>query len=132
MFQPPAALTGDGGGGTFGAMTPIRNDDDQLEASERELSGHIFSVSAGLVGVCLTVIGLFYIFGERRDLRSWADNFLAVDAFAFLVSCLLAYLSLRSRAPERRHRLERLADVTFLGGLTVMVVIGALVAYELI
>ena len=26
---------------------------------ERDLSGHIFSVSSGLVGACLTVVGLF-------------------------------------------------------------------------
>ncbi|HEU5169013.1 MAG TPA: hypothetical protein VFU46_00675 [Gemmatimonadales bacterium] len=115
-------------------MTQPRSNGDTAapEPAERELSGHIFAVSAGLVGVCLTVIGLFRLFGGPQELRSLADNLLAVDALAFLLSCFLAYLALRSRAPARRHRLERLADGIFLLGLTAMVLIGGLIAYELI
>jgi hypothetical protein len=111
---------------------PRDHSESLAEAVERELSGHIFSVSAGLVGVCVTVIGLFRILGGSGRLNTWADDLLAIDAFAFLVSCLLAYLALRSNSLARRRRLERVADVIFLLGLTVMVVIGSLVAYELI
>jgi hypothetical protein len=112
---------------------PLQNDEtDSSEAIQRELSGHIFSVSAGLVGVCLTVIGLFRLIGGSSQLRSWADELLAIDAFAFMLSCLLAYLALRSRSSSRRNLLERFADVIFLLGLAAMVVIGSLVAYELI
>jgi len=110
---------------------PLPEDETASETAARELSGHIFSVSAGLVGVCLTVIGLFRLFAATRA-RSWADNLLAMDALAFLFSCLLAYLALRARAAARRRRLERLADSVFLLGLAVMVLIGGLVAYELI
>ncbi len=110
---------------------PVRNEAEPGPA-ERELSGHIFSVSAGLVGVCITVIGLFRLFGGQRDFGGMADNLLAIDAPAFLTSCLLAYLALRSRTVLARRRLERLADVIFLTGLTAMVAIGALIAYELI
>lgn len=115
-------------------MTPPvpRDNSGSSEAVQRELSGHIFSVSAGLVGVCLTVIGVFRLVGGSGRLTTWADDVPAIDAFVFLVSCLLAYLALRSNSPARRQRLERVADVIFLLGLTAMVVIGSLVAYELI
>jgi multisubunit Na+/H+ antiporter MnhF subunit len=114
-------------------IPPLPSDDqNSSEAVERELSVHIFSVSAGLIGVCLTVIGLFRLIGGSSRIRGWADDFLAIDACAFMLSCLLAYLALRSRNRARRHRLERFADVIFLLGLAAMVVIGSLVAYELI
>jgi hypothetical protein len=114
---------------------PTRPQDDVNAvppALERELSGHIFTVSAGLVGVCLTVIGLFRLFGGPARLHNWADDLLAADAFAFLTSCFLAYLALRSRMPARRYWLERLADGVFLLGLAAMVLVAGLVAYELV
>jgi multisubunit Na+/H+ antiporter MnhF subunit len=102
------------------------------ESREDELCVHIFSVSAALVGVCLTVIGLFRVILRIRELDSIADNVLAVDALGFMVSCSLAYLGLRSRATARRRLLETLADRFFLASLGLMTVVCALIAYELI
>jgi divalent metal cation (Fe/Co/Zn/Cd) transporter len=102
------------------------------ETSARELSEHIFSVSAALVGVCLTVIGIFRLVSRSAHVDSVADNLLAIDALIFLVACLLSYLGLRARSSSHRHGFERAADVAFLAGLTMMVVVGALVAYEVI
>jgi hypothetical protein len=101
-------------------------------ARERDLSGHIFSVSAGLVGVCLTVVGLFRLFSRRGEVASIADNLIAIDAIVFLFACLFAYLALRTASERAWHWLERLADGLFLLGLAGMVIISALVAYELI
>src|ERR1700730_1864626 len=57
---------------------------DDLEVeTERELSAHIFSVSAQLVGICLTVLGLFRVMIRLRTLGRIADNLLALDAVAF-------------------------------------------------
>lgn len=108
------------------------NGDSEPPQVLRQLSGQIFSVSAGLVGVCLTVIGFFRLISRLKNLDSVADNLLAIDAFLFLASCMLAYLALRSRSPATAQRLERAADGIFLVGLTAMVVIAGLVAYELI
>lgn len=101
------------------------------ERLETELAVHIVSLSAMLVGVCLTVIGVIRV---ALDLGNWdttADNILAGDAVLFLITCLLAYASLRTRRPRRRRALERLADIVFLVALTVMTVVCALVAFEL-
>jgi hypothetical protein len=100
--------------------------------AETQLSGHIFAVSAALVGVCLTVIGLFQIILRSQHVDSAADNILAVDAVIFLAACLFAYLALRTRTRTRARRLERLADLFFLTALTLMVVVGGLVAYSFI
>jgi multisubunit Na+/H+ antiporter MnhF subunit len=101
-------------------------------AADVQLSGHIFSVSAGMVGVCLTVIGLFRVVVGSPRADSVADNLLAADALLFLVACMLAYLALRSRDAGRARRLERAADGVFLVGLAMMVAVGGLVAYEII
>lgn len=99
---------------------------------ERDLSGHIFSVSAGLVGVCLTVVGLFRLFRKTGEVASVADNLIALDALVFLSACSFAYLALRTTRETKWRRLERLADGLFLLGLASMVIISGLIAYELI
>jgi multisubunit Na+/H+ antiporter MnhF subunit len=99
---------------------------------EIQLSAHIFSVSAGLVGGCLTVIGLFRVVVRSENVDSIADNLLAFDALLFLGACILAYLALRSDSAERGRRIERVADVVFLSALTMMVAVGGLIAYEFV
>jgi len=105
----------------------------ELKTSERTLSSHIFTVSAGLVGVCLTVVGIFNFSRHRGDPESsLADNLVAIDAMVLLFACLFAYLALRASTEQRWRRLERYADVLLLAGLSAMVLIAALIAYDLV
>jgi multisubunit Na+/H+ antiporter MnhF subunit len=108
------------------------NADLASNGARAQLSAHILSVSAGLVGVCVTVIGLFRVVLRAQQVDSIADNLLAIDGLVFLVACFLAYLALRAHTAARAERLERVADVVFLAGLTMMVAVGALIAYEII
>lgn len=103
---------------------------DRLDG-EIELSVHILSVSAALVGVCLTVIGLLQVVERLRNSNTPLDNVLAVDSVLFLVSGMLAYGSLRSRSWARRRQLERLADGCFLCALIVMACVAAAIAFEI-
>lgn len=108
---------------------------DEREAQSvapRDLSEHIFSVSAGMVGVCITVIGLFRIVSRSLHVDSVADNLLSIDAIVFLASCFLAYLALRARTAPNRRLFERAADYLFLAGLTMVSVVAVLIAYEVI
>ena len=98
---------------------------------ESDISIHIFTASAALVGVCLTVIGLIRVVVATTSVDTIADNLLAVDALLFLVSCLLAYWALRTRSIRRMYRVERVADATFILGLLLMTAVCAIVAYEL-
>jgi hypothetical protein len=77
---------------------------------QEDLCIHIFTVSAALVGVCPTVIGLLRVTISIRGADTVADELVAVDALLFLVSCLSSYWALRTRNTRRLHRLERFAD----------------------
>jgi multisubunit Na+/H+ antiporter MnhF subunit len=106
--------------------------DNPDRVTERELNVHIFSVSAQLVGICLTVLGLFRVMTRLEGVSRIADQLLALDAIAFLTACVFAYASLRSEAQLRRRALERVADVSFGIALLVMTAVCILIAWELI
>jgi hypothetical protein len=97
---------------------------------EEDICGDLFSVSAAMVGVCLTVIGLVRVVISVQKIDTLADDFLAVDALLFLCSCLCAYWALRMRSIRRMHRLERIADVSFVTGLILMVAVCAIITYN--
>lgn len=93
---------------------------------------HIFTVSATLVGVCLTVIGLLRFVAPVGRLSTVANNVLSIDAALFLVATIVAYTALRTGGDERRRKIERIADGVFLFALLLMTVVAGLIAYELL
>jgi hypothetical protein len=101
-------------------------------ALEADISIHIFSVSAAMVGVCLTVIGLFRVIAGSAKIDTLGDDLLALDAFLFLGSCILSYWALRTRSTKRMHRVEQVADVIFLVALSLMVAVCALITYAVV
>lgn len=105
---------------------------EEDNSNATQIAIHIFSVSAGLVGVCLTVIGIFRAIGELKSFSTLGDNILAIDALIFLASCIFAYSSLRSRDEIKRHKLERIADILFIFGLTLMAIVCSIIAYTFI
>ncbi len=107
----------------------MSNDND---SNETQIAIHIFSVSAALVGVCLTVIGIFRAVSELKNFSTLGDNILAVDALIFLASCVFAYSSLRSDSEKKRHKLEKFADILFIVGLSLMAIVCLIIAYTFI
>lgn len=99
---------------------------------EEDVSIHIFDTSATMVGVCLTVIGVFRLILQLKSISTWADDLLCIDATLFLSACGLAYWALRTRSLKRRRLTERIADLIFLGALTLMTAICGLITYTLI
>lgn len=85
-----------------------------------------------MVGVCITVIGLLRVAFTISGALTLADDLLALDAFLFLVACLLSYVALRTRRVRRMQRMERLADSLFITGLGLMVCACGIIVYELI
>ncbi len=108
------------------------SDYEQDRQADTDLAVHIVGLSAALVGVCLTVIGLIQVVLHLQHGSTPTDNILAGDAVLFLLACILAYASLRSRSRSKRRRLERLADGCFLCALVVMTVVCTVIAYELL
>ena len=106
-----------------GAPPPIGLDQD--------ICVHIFTVSSAMVGVCLTVIGLLRIVITIQKVDTVADDLVAANALVFLVSTFLSYWALRTRSTKRMHRLERLADLSFLFGLGSMAMICIFITYAM-
>jgi Kef-type K+ transport system membrane component KefB len=98
---------------------------------EQDICIHIFTVSSAMVGVCLTVIGLIRVVITLGRADTLADDLLAGDALLFLLSCLLSYWALRSRSIRRMHRLEKVADGIFIIAMIGMVIICALITYNI-
>jgi len=95
--------------------------EEQKVRLEEDICVHIFTVSAAMVGVCLTVIGIIQIVIKSEGLTTLADDFLALDALFFLISCLLSYWAMRRRGLNRMHQTERIADIVFITALVFMV-----------
>jgi hypothetical protein len=114
-------------------LSPMKNGSPREKPPlEEDISIHILSVSAAMVGVCLTVIGLIRIVITLGTYDTIADDLLAVASLIFLVSCFCSYWALRTRGTRRMHRLERIADASFLFGLLIMVVVCGVIAFAII
>ena len=105
-----------------------REPDSRLE---KDICIHIFTVAAGMVGVCLTVIGLLRVVIALRKADTVADNLLAFDAILFLLACLSAYWALRTRSRRRMYLVERFADAVFIAALLLMVVICVFITFAI-
>jgi hypothetical protein len=102
------------------------------EPPQRDIVIHIFTASAALVGVCLTVISIVRSIIQQKDINRFVDDLLAVNAMMFLASCLLSYFSLRSRRVRRARGLENAADAVFLIALFGLVVVCAMIVWAVV
>jgi hypothetical protein len=105
--------------------------EDPNKHLEEDICIHIFTVSSAMVGVCLTVIGLIRVVITLGKIDTLADDLLAADAFLFLVACLLSYWALRTRSARRMHRMERIADATFILAMILMTAVCAVITYAI-
>ncbi|MFL6514059.1 MAG: hypothetical protein ACJ8M1_03460 [Chthoniobacterales bacterium] len=113
-------------------MTPQDNNNSTNNSRREEnICIHIFSVSAAMVGVCLTVIGLVRVVITLGKADTLADDLLALDAVLFLTTSLLSYTALRAPTASKMKRFERFADWLFILSMTLMVVICAFIAYAI-
>ncbi len=100
------------------------------EKQEENISIHIFTVSAGMVGVCLTVIGILNIISTSRKIETWGDEITGIDAIFFLIACMVSYIAMKTSKRKRRYNLERIADVLFLIGLFLMAVVCLVIVFK--
>ena len=98
---------------------------------EEDFCIQIFTVSAVMIGVCLTAIGIIRVLVSMSNINTLVDDLLAVDTALFLFACLFSYWALRMRGGRRMYRLERVADVCFIGGLALMASICAIMVYAI-
>jgi NADH:ubiquinone oxidoreductase subunit 4 (subunit M) len=102
------------------------------KSAERDIASHIFSSSAMMMGLCLTVISLMDNRDKEGRLTTMVDDLLAFDALFFLASCFLSYTALRSRHLRRMRHVETVADIIFLVGMSIMAAACALLVWTML
>ena len=99
------------------------------EDVETSISVDVFSVSAAMVGVCLTVIQLIQMNAAQKP-NTIVDEILAFDSIIFMIACVFSFLALKSKRHSRlKKKLENIGDGCFLLGISTMVVAITLVVY---
>jgi hypothetical protein len=113
--------------------TPMPKPDAEEQQIERELTiqlyTQMFALGGAMVGVCLTVIGVLRLIIEVKGYRTMADDLVAIDGILFLLTCVFSFLTLKATSPTRRKTFQRVTDTVFLGAITLMMVICALITW---
>jgi hypothetical protein len=91
----------------------------------------LLSVSAAMVGVCLTAVGLVSVVEALNKVQTWVDDLLAVGSLVFSVVTLLSFLGIRTKI-RRWKRLTLVLDVLFCLGISAMVIASLLLTYFVI
>jgi hypothetical protein len=107
------------------------NAPSDTESREHDLTMHVFTVSAGMVGVCLTAIGLLRLIATQTKVQTIGDDLLAIDAVLFATCAMLAFWSFKTSAPKTRRKLRIVVDTLFFTGLVGMAAICAVIAYAI-
>lgn len=92
------------------------------------LSAHILPTSATMIGVCMTVLSIGHL-GPGGEVRMVMDKLLAVDALVFLASALLSFMSMRSKGVRSRY--EARAELIFIAGLAILVLVAVVLAFAI-
>lgn len=102
------------------------------EQREHDLTMHVFSISAAMIGVCLTAIGILQLVAAETKVQTIGDELLAADAVLFVVCCFLSFWSFKTGHLATRRKLRLLVDGLFMLALVLMVGVCTIIAYALI
>jgi len=102
------------------------------EQREHELTLQVFAISAAMVGVCLTAIGILRLITAQTQAQTLGDEFLAADSMLFVVCCFLSFWSFKTRHAKSRQVLRIAIDSLFMLGLLVMAGVCFVISYALI
>ncbi|MEG2803663.1 hypothetical protein [Stenotrophomonas sp.] len=107
--------------GTVRSETPMRSTASRAPARtahlDEDICVHIFTTSAAMMGVCMTVVGVLHVVTVLRKVDTLGDDLLSINSLIYLGACLSAYWALRTRRRKRNQILEAVADWLFLIGL---------------
>jgi hypothetical protein len=108
------------------------SDQSSNEQREHEFTLQIFTISAGMVGVCLTTIGILRIVSSQTSITTIGDDLLAFDAVLFMLCCGLSFWSFKTKRVRRRQVLRLIIDGIFMAALAMMVAVCALITYAVV
>ena len=82
----------------------------------------VLSVSAGMVGVCLTAISLIGVMKSLNKLETAVDDLLVVSSLLFMLCAALSFLGMRTSLTAKWRGFAWTLDVCFFLGLMALVV----------
>jgi hypothetical protein len=98
------------------------------DKNKKDVSHHILPTSSNLVGLCFLIISFIRLFNLGH--QTIIDELLAIAIIFFLLASFFSYASIRARS--RNIFYEKVADIIFMSGLTVITLIAIVVTLEMI
>ena len=95
-----------------------------------EKSPHILNTSSNLLGFCLIVLTSIKV--SRSGSATIIDDITGIAAILLVISCLLSFLSMRTKNEIRSEKLESAADIVFLIALICIALTIVLVSFNLL
>jgi hypothetical protein len=92
----------------------------------------LLSVSAAMVGVCLTAIGLVSVIEALNKVQHVVDEILAIATITFSLVTLLSFLGIRTRIRRSWPRYMLVLDIVFCFGIVAMVMASMLLSFIVI
>jgi len=113
---------------------PSLHDDKVAESRallDERICRLICPIASGMVGVCMTGIGVLHVAFTVHGRQTLADDLLSIDALIFLLATLSSYFALRVQSQARMHWLERVADGTFIASMVLLTIACFVITYSL-
>lgn len=92
-------------------------------------SPHILSTSANLLGFCLVILTSLKISNYSESTR--IDEFTGLASVLLIASCILSFLSMKSKDVIQSEKIESVADVIFLLALIFIFITILIVSFNL-
>jgi hypothetical protein len=108
-----------------------RDDSERRAVLDESICRLICPIASGMVGVCMTGIGVLRVAFMVHRRETVADDLLSIDALMFLLATLSSYFALRVQSHARLHWLERIADGTFIAAMVLLTVACFVITYSL-
>ena len=88
----------------------------------------LLGASSTLAGICIALVGVLQ---NKASIGSMADDMLLLAGLVFLSVCYLVFFALRHLDSPAIARLTTATDVVFLCSLTMVVLSGFVITYQL-
>lgn len=92
-------------------------------------SPHILNASSNLLGICFILLTTLRILGKSQT--TIIDEITFVAIVLFMASCLLSFLAIRKKTTQSQ-KLELIADIIFLAGLSLLFITTILFSFNII
>jgi hypothetical protein len=108
---------------------------DKKPDTEERIYAHLLtllSVSAAMVGVCMTAIGLVSVIEALNKVEHIVDDMLAIGTLIFSFVTLLSFLGIRTRIRQAWPAYMLVLDILFCIGIATMVITSMMLTFLVI